>query len=207
MGRGPLAGPVTAAVCAIPHGISVQGVGDSKQLTDLQRRNTAKIIRSDPRITFALGWVSAQEIDEHNIHQASLMAMARAIEALQPPPDILLIDGRFTPHHCHSFSFAFPHKCCYALVQGDRRSQAIAAASILAKVARDDYMLRLHESWPEYGFAAHKGYPTKHHLAVLTRCGPCPEHRRTFQPLRAWVAGDSGPREGVAVESPGRLAR
>ena len=176
-GRGPLAGPVYAAAVVLPvsHAIAV---ADSKRLSAPRRERLAVEIRSRAA-SWAVASATAGEIDALGIHHASLLAMARALEALDSVPDLALIDGRFTPRCGIS---------CRAVVRGDASEAPISAASILAKVARDACMLALDARYPQYGFARHKGYPTAAHRAALTRHGPCPEHRRSFAPVRACEA-------------------
>jgi len=169
-GRGPLAGPVVAAAVMLRADWPDPGVDDSKRLSAARREFLAERIKAD-----AAGWavavVEADEIDRLNIHNASLLAMSRAVEQLRPRPDFLLVDGRsVTP-------LDLPQK---AVVGGDASCRCIAAASILAKVWRDGLMARLHERWPQYNFAANKGYPTPQHKAALARFGPCPIHRRSY---------------------------
>ena len=170
-GRGPLAGPVVAAAVILPQGWQDPGVNDSKKLSQRMREHCFEIIINTT--VHAWGMVSPAEIDEINIHQASLLAMRRAVEALSP--DYLLLDGRFTIPN-----LLLPQQ---ALVKGDGRSCSIAAASILAKVRRDHIMQKLHEKHPAYNFAANKGYPTKQHLQALHEAGPCAEHRKSYGPV------------------------
>ncbi len=182
-GRGPLAGPVVAAAVILPVRWSEAGspdpefadLNDSKQLDAAAREVFFQRLVSHPEIRFALGWADAEEIDRLNILRATHQAMQRAVAALQPPPDHVLVDGRPVP------GLPVPHT---ALVQGDARSYSIAAASILAKVTRDRFMKELDRQYPVYGFAQHKGYPTPGHLAALAQWGPCPAHRRSFAPVR-----------------------
>ena len=183
-GRGPLAGPVVAAAIYIEpdflraeaHGL-LAGLTDSKQLSDSRRRHFMEVFRSSPTCTFAVARVDPPEIDRINILQATHQAMRNALLDLKPPPDHALVDGRAPS--------ALP--CAFtAIIHGDARSLLIAAASIVAKVARDDIMLELDREYPQYGFARHKGYGTKAHLAALRRHGPCPWHRRSFRPVRQW---------------------
>jgi len=176
-GRGPLAGPVYAAAVMLPvrHTLAV---ADSKRLSAARREYLAIEIRTHA-VSWAVASVTAAEIDELGIHRASLLAMTRALAALEARPDLALIDGRFTPE-CDI--------ACRAVIRGDASEAPISAASILAKVARDAYMLMLDARYPQYGFARHKGYPTAAHRTALTRHGPCPEHRRSFAPVRACEA-------------------
>jgi len=174
-GRGPLAGPVVAAACILPEGRYVAGVNDSKQLTPQQRRELYARLTEDSEIVFGVGVVEAVIIDQINILQATLRAMIAAVALLRVKPDVLLIDGNHVP------KTDIPMK---AIVEGDSKSQSIAAASIIAKETRDKMMCDFDKMWPEYGFAQHKGYGTKMHLEALQKYGPCPIHRRSFDPVR-----------------------
>jgi ribonuclease HII len=170
-GRGPLAGPVFAAAVVLDQTRPIEGLTDSKLLQPGRRVELAASIRER-----ALGWAVASadvaEIDRLNILQ---LAMRRAVLALSCRPDRVLVDGNCLPQLDVSAE---------AIVGGDLSVAAISAASILAKVERDQLMLRMHERYPQYGFASHKGYYTQAHLDALTRYGPCPEHRRSFAPVR-----------------------
>lgn len=176
-GRGPLAGAVLAAVVVLAPGQLISGVRDSKQLSAARREALVERIQREA-LGFALGRADVAEIDRLNILQASLLAMERAVAGLSQPPAELLVDGNRAPRFA---GFAGPVRC---LVGGDRSSPAIAAASILAKVARDAEMIELDRSYPDYGFARHKGYPTAAHRAALMRLGPCPAHRHSYAPVR-----------------------
>jgi ribonuclease HII len=171
-GRGSLAGPVAAAAVILPCSWLNPGVDDSKRLTPARREQLARQIRTEAQ-AWALGLVSAAEIDVLNIHQASLLAMGRALSALEA--DYALLDGRFTLPGAR-----IPQQ---ALIKGDQRSCSVAAASIVAKVERDRIMDELHRQYPAYCFQTNKGYPTKAHLAALRAFGPCPEHRRSYGPV------------------------
>lgn len=174
-GRGPLAGPVYAAAVVLPGGHGLE-VADSKRLSATRRETLALAIKRTA-VAWSVAHVEAAEIDTMGIHKASLLAMSRALSALPLRPDLALIDGRFVP------------ECdvdCRAVIGGDDSEAPISAASILAKVARDAVLVELDRLYPEYGFARHKGYPTAAHRAALERHGPCPEHRRSFAPVRAW---------------------
>jgi len=173
-GRGPLAGPVTAAAVVFLDEEIPPGVADSKTLSETAREKIDAAIRASPHLIFAVAEASEQEIDKLNIYHASKLAMERALAALPRPADFALVDGK--PFR----SFAAPHR---GIVKGDRYCVSIAAASVLAKVARDRIMLSLDQQYPHYGFAKHKGYPTPDHLEVLRRLGPCPAHRRSFGPV------------------------
>lgn len=169
-GRGPLAGPVTAAAVILPEGYEIPGLNDSKQLTDKKRRELYPIIKEEA-IAYGIAFVDEKVIDEVNILNATFMAMKDAISQLSKKPDLALIDG----NRVSDFGVeAIP------VVKGDAKVAAIAAASILAKVARDDYMEAMAEQYPEYGFEVHKGYGTKRHYAAIEAHGMCPIHRRTF---------------------------
>ena len=177
-GRGPLAGPVVAAAVILDPRRRIQGLRDSKQLTAVQRRELAERIRCKA-LAFAVAEASVVEIDRLNILQASLLAMRRAIEALQPQAELVLVDGNRLP------SIAIAAR---AIIGGDATEPAISAASILAKTHRDALMERLHEQYPGYGFDHHFGYPTPEHLARLKELGPCVLHRRSFAPVRVLQA-------------------
>lgn len=181
VGRGPLAGPVVAAVVVLAPGQTIAGVRDSKLLTPRRREALAAIIRAE-----AAGWAIARcspaEIDELNILNASLLAMQRAVEQLEQCPARLRIDGNRAPD-LGDFQGRVE-----TVVGGDRSCIAIGAASILAKVSRDAEMTALDARYPGYGFARHKGYPTSAHRDALERLGPCDVHRRSFAPVRAAAA-------------------
>ena len=191
VGRGPLAGPVVAAAVILPRGFSHPGIKDSKMLTRAQRETVAPIIRENA-VSWAVGIVDVDEIDRRNILNASLLAMAKAYGGLRPAPDYLLIDGNHVlPCELLLMDIAdggrLPGQ--RSIVKGDRLCLAIAAASILAKVARDELMVRLDKDYPEYGFAKHKGYGSAAHLEALRRLGPSPVHRRSFKPVRDLCRG------------------
>lgn len=174
-GRGPLAGPVcSAAVVLHPRRIP-DGLDDSKRLSAAERERLVPLIQT-MALGWSVAWASAAEIDRINILQASLLAMRRAVAALEPGPTLVLVDGNRCPD-----GLPCPAR---PIVGGDATEPAISAASILAKVARDREMLRLHRLFPSYGFDRHKGYPTKVHLEALRLHGACPEHRRSFRPVR-----------------------
>lgn len=170
-GRGPLAGPVFAAAVILPRDGEIEGLDDSKKLTEKRREKLYDEIVSRA-VSWSVQMVDAAEIDRINILQASMLAMKRAIEALSPTPDMAYIDGNRTPE-----LRLIPAQ---AVVKGDGTSACIAAASILAKVSRDRYMLELHRQYPMYGFDRHKGYPTRLHYEMLGKYGPSPVHRATF---------------------------
>jgi len=181
-GRGPLAGPVVAASAILPAkwgkaGLprELEGLNDSKQLTELQREKFFAIIIACGEIEFGIAGVDAAVIDEINILQATHRAMNAALAKLNPQPQHALVDGRPVK------TMRVPQT---AIVKGDARSYSIAAASVLAKVTRDRLMLEFDRQWPAYGFAGHKGYGTARHLAAIAAHGPCPIHRRSFAPLK-----------------------
>jgi len=178
-GRGPLAGPVVAAAVILDPDRPITGLRDSKRLSAAQRERLADEIRRRA-LDWALGRADAEEIDRLNILQATLLAMRRAVESLATVPQRVLVDGNVCPR----LTIA-----CEAVVRGDSTEPVISAASILAKVARDAEMQRLHAVYPGYGFDGHKGYPTPAHLAALGHIGPCPEHRRSFAPVRRAIEG------------------
>ena len=190
-GRGALAGPVVAAAAILPFDCAQEGVWaavqDSKQITPARREQLAEEIQAQAD-DWKLGEVSAAEIDAIGIAPATRLAMHRAVLALDPPPDHLLIDW------VQLRTLNFPQQ---SFTRGDQRVVSIAAASILAKVHRDRLLRRLHTAYPEYGFAGHKGYAVQTHLAAIARFGPCPAHRRTFAPMRhqAGLFGEEQPPE------------
>ncbi|MGM9589388.1 MAG: ribonuclease HII [Faecousia sp.] len=169
-GRGPLAGPVCAAAVILPPHLEIPGLTDSKKLTDKKRRELFPLIQ-EQAIAYGIGLATEQEIDEINILQATFLAMQRALDQLTVKPDLALIDGN------REKDFGVPVK---TVVKGDSLSMNIAAASVLAKVTRDDLMVQAAETYPQYGFEIHKGYGTKAHYDALTAYGPSPIHRTTF---------------------------
>lgn len=169
-GRGPLAGPVCAAAVILPRELEIPGLNDSKKLTDKKRRELFPIIQ-EKAIAYGIAFATEQEIDEINILQATFLAMGRALEQLGGKADFALIDGN------REKDFGLPVR---TVVKGDSLSANIAASSILAKVTRDDWMEKMAERYPEYGFGVHKGYGTKAHYAALEQYGPSPIHRMTF---------------------------
>ena len=175
-GRGPLAGPVTAAAVILDPKKMVRGLDDSKKLSSAARNELYDLICARA-LAVGVGMASAEEIDRVNIRNATLLAMRRALQALALPPAHALIDGNASPREA---------PCpVQTIVKGDAISLSISAASIIAKVTRDRLMERLHEAWPLYGFADHMGYGTPAHLAALKAHGPCPYHRFSFAPVRA----------------------
>jgi ribonuclease HII len=178
-GRGPLAGPVVAAAVILRRGRRIDGVADSKSLSPDERSRLAVIIRREA-VCFGLGWADRAEIDALNILQATLLAMRRALLAMSLTPDHVLVDGNRLP----SLDGLGRRLTGRAIVEGDVSQPAISAASILAKVARDLYMDHMDTVYPEYAFKDHKGYATPQHQRRLELHGPCPLHRRSFEPVR-----------------------
>ncbi|BCB06650.1 ribonuclease HII [Vreelandella venusta] len=178
VGRGPLIGSVVASAVILDPSRPIEGLTDSKKLTAKKREALDVLIR-ERALAFAVAEASAAEVDQLNIYHATHLAMRRAIDALTPAAEYLLVDGNRLPGHL------LPGQ---AVVKGDARHSAIAAASILAKVARDAQMTELDLRYPDYGFARHKGYPTKEHLAALAAYGPLAEHRRSFAPVQRQLA-------------------
>lgn len=178
VGRGPLAGDVVAAAVILDPRRPIAGLRDSKKLSERRRVQLAQLIR-DNALAWAVARATVAEIDEINILQASLLAMHRAVEALDPQPDYVLVDGNRLPRWQYA---AEP------VIKGDDRVPAIAAASILAKVQRDSELVALEQEYPGYGFAAHKGYPTAAHLQALHTLGVTPVHRRSFSPVKNLLA-------------------
>ena len=173
VGRGPLAGPVVAAAVVFVDGETIPGIGDSKRLTASRRVRISSRIRRTA-VDWAIGAATAREVDQLNIHNASLLAMRRAVLGLRERADYVYIDGRFFPN------IPIPGE---AVIRGDQSIPVVSAASILAKVSRDRQMVWLDRSYPQYGFSRHKGYPTRYHRSVLETLGPTPEHRMSY----AWV--------------------
>ena len=177
VGRGPLAGPVVAAAVILDPKKPIDGLCDSKKMSANRRLEMSDKIKSNS-LAWSLGRAEVKEIDEINILQASLLAMKRAIEVLNIEPDIVLVDGNYTP------SINFKKK---AIVKGDSFISEISAASIIAKVERDNEMIALDEIYPGYGFSSHKGYPTKQHIESLKRLGITDIHRITFSPVSKYL--------------------
>jgi ribonuclease HII len=173
-GRGPLAGPVSAAAVILDESNPIPGLADSKKLTEKQRERLAPLIR-ERALAWAVAFASVEEIDRLNILQATLLAMQRAVLALSVRPQLVLVDGLYCP------KTDIPSE---AIVKGDSKVAAISAASILAKTSRDALMMQLHKQYPCYGFAVHKGYPTAAHLAALREHGVSDVHRTSFKPVR-----------------------
>ncbi|MCP4128992.1 MAG: ribonuclease HII [Gammaproteobacteria bacterium] len=177
VGRGPLAGPVVAAAVILDPARPIEGLADSKKLSEKKREAMDLIIRENA-LAWSLGRAEVEEIDQINILQASLLAMQRAVESLSIPPDHVLVDGNRCPDlECSA----------EAIVGGDSSEQAISAASIIAKVSRDREMAELELQYPGYGLAKHKGYPTKFHLQALQELGVTDIHRRSFGPVRRLI--------------------
>ncbi len=174
-GRGPLAGNVVAAAVILDPEQNIAGLDDSKKLSEKKRDLLAVEIKQKA-LAWAVVSISPQQIDEMNILQASLFAMKTAAEKLQVKPDHVFVDGNKILPDCFCANTA--------IIKGDSRVAEISAASILAKVERDAQMLALHQQYPAYGFDKHKGYPTKAHREILRQIGPCPEHRRSYAPVR-----------------------
>ena len=169
-GRGPLAGPVCAAACILPRGLEIEGLNDSKKLTE-KRRDALYDVIKEKAVAYGIAFATVEEIEELNILGATYLAMNRAIEQLTVTPDLALIDGN------RNTGIAMNSQ---PVVKGDSKCADIAAASILAKVTRDRYMLELDKEYPMYGFAKHKGYGTKDHYAAIREHGMCPAHRPSF---------------------------
>ena len=176
-GRGPLAGPVVAAAVVLPQSAFLPRLNDSKLLSQAQRETLFDLIQQEA-LGFGIGVVPAETIDQINILQATRLAMVKAVDLIDPPPDYLLIDG--------PLSLESPIQQ-EAIIKGDQRSFSIAAAAVLAKVTRDRIMVEMSHKFPEYGFESHKGYPTKAHKEAVQRYGPCPIHRRSFKGVREFV--------------------
>ena len=177
-GRGPLAGPVVAAACILPQGLYIEGVDDSKSLTPSKRAKLFDFLINSNDIKFGIGIIDSEEIDRFNILQATFEAMKRSVESLAGESLYALVDGSMLP------KWQIPSQ---AIVKGDSLSHSISAASIIAKETRDRMMKELDGQYPGYGFAKHKGYGTKAHLEAIVRLGPCPIHRRSFEPIKSMV--------------------
>lgn len=177
-GRGPLAGPVVAAACILPEGVLFKNLNDSKQLTREQREALFAEIVHCPDLIYSVGIIDVKIIDKVNILQATFLAMKKAIEMMSMQPDYILIDGNQLPY------LEIPTE---SVVEGDGRSVSIAAASIIAKVTRDRIMTELDAKYPEYGFKQHKGYATDQHIGAIQAHGPCPIHRKSFDPVKSML--------------------
>ncbi|MCU7835852.1 MAG: ribonuclease HII [gamma proteobacterium symbiont of Taylorina sp.] len=174
VGRGPLAGAVVTAAVILDPDNPISGLADSKKLTEKKRELLAIEIR-EKALCYSIARAEQFEIDQLNIFHATLLAMKRAIESLEIEPDHVLVDGKFCPE------ISLP---CEAVIKGDSKVAAISAASILAKVSRDNEMIQMDKQYPGYGFAKHKGYPTKLHIEALQKLGVTPIHRRSFKPVQ-----------------------
>ncbi len=170
-GRGPLAGPVCAAAVILPENCIIDGLNDSKKLSEKKREALFPVIMQKA-IAYSIAFASVEEIENFNILNATYLAMNRAVEGLKTKPDIALIDGNRAPLNAPVF--------CETIIKGDLKSYSVAAASVLAKVSRDRLMLEYDKKYPEYGFAAHKGYGTKAHYEAIEKFGICEIHRRSF---------------------------
>ena len=169
-GRGPLAGPVYAAAVILPHGLVIDGLNDSKKITEKKREKLFDIICKEA-VSYGIAYATPEEIDQYNILNASQLAMRRAVAMLNPTPDMVLVDGNVARE--------FP-MATQTVVKGDALSMSIAAASILAKVSRDRVMAELAKEYPQYQLDKHKGYPTPLHMNLVRELGPSPIHRKTF---------------------------
>lgn len=170
-GRGPLAGPVCAAAVILPYGIEIEGLNDSKKLSEKKREALFDVIK-EKALAYSIAFASVEEIEEFNILEATFIAMNRAIDSLNQKADFALIDGNRVPK-----GIKIP---CQTVIKGDAKSQSIAAASILAKVSRDRLLLEYDKQYPEYNFQKHKGYGTKEHTDLILKHGVCPIHRKSF---------------------------
>ena len=179
VGRGPLAGPVVAAAVIFERGVRLEGVRDSKKISTRQRQELSDLIRR-MAVSWAIGAATVAEVDKYNIHHATLLAMRRAVYGLNVVPTYLYVEGTVYP------DVGCPGK---AVVRADQNIHVVAAASILAKVARDRVMVAMSEEYPGYGFERHKGYPTSSHLDTLGRLGPCAIHRTSYRPVRELLEG------------------
>lgn len=175
-GRGPLAGPVVAAAVILKKGAVIPGVDDSKKLSDKKRRALIDTIKSQA-VAIGIGIVSPQEIDQINIYRAAKTAMISAIKALKVKPEYILADAMMLEEE-----LGIPTE---SIIKGDQKSASIAAASIVAKVTRDEYMIEMDKVFPQYGFKKHMGYPTKAHIEAIEQYGICPIHRKTFEPIKS----------------------
>jgi len=175
VGRGPLAGPVVSAAVILPKGYRCPGLDDSKKLTASKREELFKVLTENPLVLWSVASIDSEEIDQINILKATWKAMVQARAGLYPIPDWTLVDGLRVPPLGETQTH---------IVDGDTLSLSIAAASVIAKVTRDRWMAKLHHFYPDYRFDKHKGYSTEFHLSALRKHGPCPIHRRSFEPVR-----------------------
>lgn len=178
VGRGPIAGPVTVCAIILPNSFRLKGVNDSKQLSDKKRRELFKILKKEA-LAISVVSKSCTFVDKHNIYEATRIAMYEAINKLSIKPNYVLIDAMKMP------DLEIKHD---SIIHGDAKSASIAAASIIAKVTRDDYMEKMDVKYPNYGFAKHKGYCTKAHVEALAKYGPCKIHRKTFAPVNKYFS-------------------
>jgi len=183
VGRGALLGPLYAAAVILDASRPIAGVDDSKKLSPQERDRLAREIR-ERALCFHVVAISAQEVDVLNVYEASRQGMLRALQGLVPPPDFVLTDAMPLSDGAASATPRIPHR---AIIHGDARCVSIAAASILAKVARDKHLEELDHLYPQYGLAKNKGYGTREHLEALARYGPCPEHRKSYQPVKDYL--------------------
>ena len=177
-GRGPLAGPVVSGGVILDPNYKLVGLNDSKKLSVIKRKALSDEIKTHSK-AWSIGIATVEEIDDLNILGATLLSMKRAIKDLSGVPEKVIVDGQFTPE------IDVP---CEAIIQGDATEESIMAASIIAKVERDMIMVELDKKYPHYGFSKHKGYPTKLHLQILKKFGPCNDHRQTFKPVKTYLA-------------------
>tara|TARA_B100001758_G_scaffold4745_1_gene3752 strand:+ start:297 stop:881 length:585 start_codon:yes stop_codon:yes gene_type:complete len=177
-GRGPLAGPVVSAAVILDPNYKLVDLNDSKKLSAIKRKALSDEIKTHSK-AWSIGIATVEEIDDLNILGATLLSMKRAIKDLSGVPEKVIVDGQFTPE------IDVP---CEAIIQGDATEESIMAASIIAKVERDMIMVELDKKYPHYGFSKHKGYPTKLHLQILKKFGPCNDHRQTFKPVKTYLA-------------------
>jgi len=187
-GRGPLAGPVVAAAVILKKGVKVEGVDDSKKLSDKKRRALKKEIE-EKALAIGISIVSPQEIDLINIYRASKEAMISAIKSLKIKPEYILADAMMLEDE-----LMIPTE---SIIKGDQKSASIAAASIIAKVTRDEYMIMMDGFYPEYGFKKHMGYPTKQHIEAIKQYGITPIHRKTFEPIKSLLRGASDAKKDI----------
>ena len=185
-GRGPLAGPVVVAACILPVDFPIVGLNDSKLLTEKKREELYHLLSQREDVTFSISILDHEEIDRINIYQATLKGMQLAVRKLKKRPDFIFIDGNASP------TLRCPHK---TLVDGDKKSASIAAASIIAKVTRDRLMLKYHKMYPSWNFLKHKGYGTKEHLEKIKLHGVSPIHRKSFGPVRISLENKKLPKE------------
>lgn len=177
VGRGPIAGPVCSAAVILPESYSLEGLTDSKKLSEKKREYLFEAVK-EQAVAYGIGWASEEEIDSINILQATFLSMKRAVEALPIQPSFIYVDGNASP------GFSVPSK---SIVKGDMLVPCISAASILAKVTRDRLMKKYAEQFPEYGFDKHKGYPTAFHLSAIRAFGPIDIHRKSFAPVQELI--------------------